>query len=71
MVNIYELLINAVTKEEPKMLTGFIQNGKVTWLSFSQHAIRRLSVTGKQVEPNLFALRNQNTVSLYFFLLGR
>jgi hypothetical protein len=57
-----ELLINFVTCDPPKMLTGGSQKG--TWLdNFCLVELQGHRTTGRKAEPNPFLLLKRNTVS--------
>ena len=71
MVNRCELLINAVTTNKPKMLTGLTQNGTVTWCwgcvlpNHSRNGHRRIGSTSP------IQAITRNVVSPYLSRLGK
>ena len=60
-----ELLINFVTYDQPRMLTGWSQKGKWLsgWIIHYRIELHGHQTTGREAEPNPLMLVGWNTVS--------
>jgi hypothetical protein len=65
MVNVSELLINAVKNDKPKTLTGLSQRGNVVGQPSGVLGCADIKTTGGEAEPNPLLLLMWNAVSPY------